>query len=305
MSSEPGRGRGVCALVVTYHPDAQLALRVAAVAAQVDAVILVDNGSDDEALAMLRRLALDPAIELIENGANLGVARALNRGVRRAAERGFDWVLTLDQDSRAAPDLIEVLFAVRAAHPEPERLAVLGAGYEDAAMPAAATVAEPWVEVESVITSGSLFALPMYRTIGPFRDEFFIDYVDTEFCFRARALGYRIARTRRALMSHEIGAPTGHRLLGTLKWTTNHSAERRYYIARNDTVMLREQGRFRHGGWALKSLGRRLRTCRRVLLYERHKAAKIAATLQGWWHGIRGRMGPRASARRPGQGPVL
>lgn len=307
MSAEPGRGREVCALVVTYHPDAQLELRVAAVAAQVGAVILVDNGSDDEALAMLRRLALDPAIGLIENGANLGVAQALNRGARQAEAQGFDWVLTLDQDSRVAPDLIEVLFAVRAAHPEPERLAVLGAGFEEAATPAApvTAAAEPWEEVEAVITSGSLFALSTYRKIGPFRDELFIDYVDIEYCLRARALGYRIARTRRALMSHEIGAPTGHRLLGALKWTTNHSADRRYYIARNDTVMLREQGRFRHGGWALKSLGRRLRTCKRVLLYERHKTAKIAATLQGWWHGIRGRMGPRAAARRPGRHPVL
>ncbi len=292
MTGEASRGRGVSAVLVTFHPDAQLAARVGAIAAQVGGVIIVDNGSGKEALAMLRGLALAPSITVIENDANLGVARALNLGVGQAAARGFDWVVTFDQDSRVEPDLVRTLFAVRAAHPHPERLAVVGAGFAESAAEATPDP-DAWEVVESVITSGSLFAVSAYERIGPFRDDFFIDYVDTEFCFRARALGYEIVRTRRALMSHEIGAPTRHRLLWAGKWTTNHSADRRYYIARNDTVMLREYGRFRHGGWALKSLGRRLRTCKRVLLYERHKAAKIAAVLQGFGHGLRGRMGPR------------
>ena len=34
------------------------------------------------------------------------------------------------------------------------------------------------------------------------------------------------------------------------KWTTNHSPDRRYYIARNDTVMLRE-----YGGYRVRLLG--------------------------------------------------
>ena len=292
MTGEASRDRGACAVLVTYHPDAQLVARVGAIAAQVGGVIIVDNGSGEGALAMLRRLALEPLITVIENGANRGVAQALNRGVRHAAAQGFDWVVTFDQDSSVEPDLVRALFAVRAAHPHPERLAVVGAGFAEFAAPAA-TGPHAWEAVESVITSGSLFAVSTFDRIGPFREDFFIDYVDTEFCFRARALGYEVVRTRRALMSHEIGAPTRHRLLWAGKWTTNHSADRRYYIARNDTVMLREYGRFRHGGWALKSLGRRLRTCKRVLLYERHKAAKITAILQGFGHGLRGRMGPR------------
>jgi rhamnosyltransferase len=94
-------------------------------------------------------------------------------------------------------------------------------------------------------------------------------------------------------MSHAIGEPTRHAVLGVSKWTTNHSPDRRYYIARNDTVMLREFGGYPLGAWALKSLGRRVRTCKRILLYERFKARKVAAVAAGWWDGVRGRMGPR------------
>jgi hypothetical protein len=45
--------------------------------------------------------------------------------------------------------------------------------------------------------------------------------------------------------------------------------------------------------WALKSLARRLRTCKRIVLYEQMKISKIIAVAQGWYDGVRGHMGPR------------
>jgi hypothetical protein len=77
------------------------------------------------------------------------------------------------------------------------------------------------------------------------------------------------------------------------KWTSNHSPDRRYYIARNDTVLLRDYGHYALGLWAAKSLGRRIRTCKRVFLYEEMKSVKIRAILEGWWDGVLGRLGPR------------
>jgi rhamnosyltransferase len=264
--------------------------RAARILEQAGALVIVDNGSGGETQDMLRRIAADARVSLVLNPTNLGIASALNLGVERARGLGFAWVLLLDQDSDLHDDLLASLIEVRAAYPEPARVAVIGAGFgeETRAAPAAA-----WQEVESVITSGSLIPLALHAAIGPFRDEFFIDYVDSEYCFRARAQGYRVLRTAKPLMSHTIGAPTRHDLLGIAKWTTNHSPDRRYYIARNDTVMLREYGGYAFGSWALKSLGRRLRTCKRIVLYERSKARKIAAVSAGWWDGVRGRMGPR------------
>ena len=305
-----GSGHEVCAVLVSFHPDAGLPRRVAAVAAQTGGVVIVDNGSGAAAIGMLRELAAaNRSIEVIENHANLGVARALNLGAARAAERGFAWLLLLDQDSEVEPDLVRALFDARAAYPDPERLAIVGAGFVEPARGrharagdgvrpgdaanASAGGAPPWEEVETAITSGSLLSVATYRRVGAFRDELFIDYVDTDYCRRARAAGYAIATTRRPLMSHAIGAPAAHRWLWFEKWTLNHAVDRQYYIARNDTVMLREGGRYRHGAWALKSLARRLRSAKRVLLYEDAKARKLAALGQGWWHGLRGRLGPR------------
>jgi rhamnosyltransferase len=295
-------GKEVCAVLVTYHPDTGFPARVSRVLPQVGALITVDNGSGEAALAMLQTLSADRGTILVANPQNLGVASALNIGIAEARARGFGWALFLDQDSCVDSDMLETLIAVRASFPDPGRLAVIGAGFRDVHRDSAAASAggdgdgdEPWEEVESVITSGSLISLAVHALIGPFREEFFIDYVDTDYCFRARAKGYRVIKTRQPLMAHAIGASTQHDVLWMEKWTTNHSPDRRYYIARNDTVMLREYGDYAFGLWALKSFARRVRTCKRVLLYEQMKTRKIVAVAQGWWDGVRGRLGPRTA----------
>jgi rhamnosyltransferase len=145
-----------------------------------------------------------------------------------------------------------------------------------------------------MITSGSLILLAAHATIGPFREELFIDAVDVDWCFRARAKGLRVIKTRKPIMSHAIGSSTQHRWLWMNKWTTDHSPDRRHYIARNGTVTLREYGNYVFGLWALKSFVRCFRLCKCIALYEQMKISKIIAVVEGFWDGIRGHMGPRA-----------
>jgi len=299
--SAPSRLRNatdVCAVVVTYHPNSELPARINRILRQVSALVIVDNGSGEAEIRMLSELAANPLITLVLNSDNLGIARALNIGIQRAVALGFAWVLLLDQDSSIDDDMVRTLFAVHAAFPDRDRLAVVGSGFRDVNAAARETDAEilgdGWEEAESVITSGSLIPLQTHAAVGAFREDFFIDYVDTEYCFRARAKGYRVIRTRKLIMSHAIGAITRHSVLWINKWTFNHSADRRYYIARNDTVMLREYGHYMFGLWALKSFGRCVRLCKRIALYEQMKTRKILAVAQGWWDGVRGHMGPRA-----------
>jgi rhamnosyltransferase len=290
-------GQDVCAITVAFHPDAEFPLRVERALREVGAMVIVDNGSGDAELEMLRRLAQNSLIHLIPNLNNVGIGRALNIGVQRAITLGFKWALLLDQDSWIDEDMVQTLIAAGAAYPDRDRLGVIGSGYRESNSPLHeqkdAIVGDDWEEVASVITSGSLIPLKAHLAVGAFREDFFIDYVDTEYCFRARAKGYRVIRTRRPIMSHAIGAISQHNVLWMKKWTFNHAADRRYYIARNDTVMLREFGHYIFGLWALKSFGRCVRLCKRIALYEEMKTRKIIAVAQGFWDGVRGHMGPR------------
>jgi rhamnosyltransferase len=266
----------------------------------VNGIVIVDNGSTDVERQMLRDAASTRSLEVIFNGQNLGVARALNIGIQRAAALGYSSVLLLDQDSCVAEDMVETLMVARGSFPDNERLAVVGSGFNEVNRGpdmGTAAMGDEWVEVKSTITSGSWLPLAAYSAIGPFREEFFIDHVDTEYCLRARANGYRVIKTRKELMSHAIGSPTQHALPWGKKWTTNHSADRRYYFARNDTVMLREYGNYGTAGWVWKSFRRSLRQCKRIALYEDGKGDKIGAVIRGWWDGMHGRMGPRKQRR--------
>jgi rhamnosyltransferase len=287
----------VCAVCVTYHPDVHLPERIRMVSSQVAHVVIVDNGSSAESRRMLNDLGTDDRVTIIPCEENLGVARALNVGVQHAMRQGYEYALLLDQDTRVNEDLVAVLLRIHRSHPDSHRLAIIGAGYEGSQQVRlnADDAREDCEEVEAVITSGSLLVLEAYDKIGPFRDEFFIDYVDNEYCARARGKGYLVVKAKSTLMVHEIGSPARHRFLWMTRFTRNHSADRLYYQTRNDTVMLQESGRYRAGLWRLKALSRALRGCRRVLMFERHKTAKIFGILRGWCDGVQGRLGRRSS----------
>jgi rhamnosyltransferase len=297
-SDQPAVASAVCAVLVTYHPDPVFPSRLARIVPQVGATVVVDNGSSDSAIDMLGRVTAAAAgATLIRNVENFGIAKALNIGVRHAQAKGSAWALLLDQDTLVDTDMVAQLLSIQASCLT-EKVAAIGSRFRDTHGQAVEPIrlnaqGEHWQEVESVITSGCLLSLRAYADVGPFRDDFFIDYVDIEFCFRARAAGFRVIQTRAPLMSHTVGAPTAHSALGSKTWTTNHSAERRYYIARNDTVMLREYGTFGRGHWLWKSLTRSFRLSKRIAFYETDKLNKIAAVWQGWRDALRGKMGPR------------
>jgi rhamnosyltransferase len=285
-----------CAVVVTYNADDALAERLGALIPQVRLIIIVDNGSIEEKVGRLRVIAREPKILLVLNGENLGIAGALNKGIQRAVGLNYRWAVLLDQDSCVTCDMVTTFLAIYADFPDRERLAVIGSGYMDRASPVFGRT-DLWERTESVITSGSFLPLDTHARIGPFREDYFIDYVDTEYCLRANLKGYSVIQSRRPLITHTIGAPTQHRLLWTNQFTTNHSADRRYYMARNTTALLREYGNYRGIGWAAKGFQRGFRLCKRILLYESNKSQKIAAVIEGWWDGVRGRMGPRRSTK--------
>jgi len=262
----------------------------------VSHLVIVDNGSSATALRMLQDIAKDTRVTLIPCENNLGIARGLNIGIGQAINLAYNYALLVDQDTCVNDDLVSVLTRIHHFHADRDRLAVVGAGYAGAEPPPTRCAEDSELaseEVETVVTSGSLLRLATFQHIGPFREEFFIDYVDSDYCARARKKGYLVVRAKRTLMVHVIGHPLRQRFLWMTRYTRNYPADRLYYQARNDVVMLRESGKYRGGSWLLKSFSRSFRRCKRVMLFERHKTSKIMGVLHGWCDGVRGRLGPR------------
>src|SRR5687767_3409650 len=119
----------VCTVIVTFHPQERFFHLLRALRALARRTVVVDNGSPAETVSRLRALATDAGVELIANPVNLGIAAALNLGVRRARERGAMWALLLDQDTEVAPDILQVMEAALADFGDRGRVAVIGANY--------------------------------------------------------------------------------------------------------------------------------------------------------------------------------
>jgi rhamnosyltransferase len=282
--------KAICALIVTYNADSGLAARVAAVTNQVGVVTIIDNGSEAASVNDLQVLAERLHVHLILNSRNEGIAAALNQGLRWADEHGYSWVFTLDQDSVVAHDTVETLRGAYEAFSDKGKLAIVASNHRDPVRPIANSVAnpahvDPWREVTAVITSGSLTSVPAYRAIGPFREEFFIDCVDFEYCLRARARGLRVIVASEALIDHSIGRATLHRLPWKVTATTNHPPIRRYYMARNHLLLAREYLR-KEPSWTLSAVYSQFKSMILMCLFEKNLSRKLQFVALGVLDGL-------------------
>jgi rhamnosyltransferase len=251
--------RSDCAAVlVTYHPDAaELQAVLAATLPQVDRVIVIDNGSPGDLEGDLAPHLASGRVSVRRLGRNHGIAYAQNRGLEEILAAGYGWALILDQDSVPAPDMVaRLLDATAAATAAGLRIAAAGPRYVDPR-----TGHEPYfvrlgrwrfgqvrcggnapgdfIEADWLISSGMLIAAAVLRDVGLTREGLFIDEVDTEWCLRARARGYRSIGACAAVMQHTLGSDTVKVRLNRSRHVPVHSPIRLYYIMRNGLLLAR------------------------------------------------------------------
>jgi len=280
-----------CAVVTTFNPDEGLSSRIDRIINQVNEVVIIDNHSNDSALSMLSDIASKKGLHIIYNNANLGIATALNQGMRWAIEKNYRYVVMLDQDSVIDADMVQKLYECYEKLSIKERIAIIGPNSIDPVskierLEVGLRDKQPFVERKTVITSGSFMSLRTFQEIGPFRDEFFIDLVDIEYCLRARAKGFKIMYLTKPVMQHSIGATTIHKLPWGATETSNHPSIRRYYMARNHVVLAKEY-LFIDPAWTVKSLYSQVRSIILMCLFEHHRLSKMKYTALGIVDGLR------------------
>jgi rhamnosyltransferase len=273
----------VAGTVVLYHPGPEVVENVRSWSGQVEIIFVVDN-SEDEASEVLAPISVMEKVVLIRNGRNEGVARALNIGAEKAVAGGYDYLLTMDQDSSAAPDMVEKMLACPGES---------GGGRVGMLSPFHVTTPEgaPPVgvasqEVMTPMTSGCLLYLAAFAEVGPFREDFFIDFVDNEYCLRLRRHGFRVLRANEALLRHRVGDT---RKFGPFI-ATNHSPLRRYYKTRNRFRVFCDYFRD-FPGHCLFDMIRLAKEIGSILLFEQDKFAKLEMMWRGWCDFRRGKFG--------------
>jgi rhamnosyltransferase len=141
---------------------------------------------------------------------------------------------------------------------------------------------------DTVITSGMLVRREVLEKVGPFREEFFVDHVDNDFCLRTRAAGYRILRDRRHKLAHSLGQRNTHRLPGVTVASSRHPTWRLYWIARNGVILIREHRRTAPA-WARGTAVYLVRWFLLRTLIEAPRRERAAVMLRGFRDGFSGR----------------
>jgi rhamnosyltransferase len=297
----------VACVMVTFEIGRAVLSVIEAILPQVDRVFIVDNGSGGETQEALRDIgsAHPERVETIRNGENLGIAAALNIGVRRALGQGYDWVLTLDHDSVAARDMVENLFRTYGEVAE-ENPGILSPTHIDGSTGRKyrypvfgrfffrhVTPTDRPLSCSFCIGSGCLIPKRVFETAGMFLEEYFVYAVDTEFCRRVLRHGYSIFVSEKTTLAHREGS--GRKTdLGTVQLRTpDWSAGSLYYIFRNVIHDIRTNPVF---SWRIHEglfLARALLTL--VLENPSDRKSRWAAVRSGISDGFRGRLGKSAA----------
>lgn len=192
-------------------------------------VIVVDNGSSDGSREMVNNFKVPDSrfkIQLIENGQNLGFAKAVNRALRQAQGEVF---LLLNSDTQVKPGSLEKLIEFESL----VRPAVIGARMlnPDGTVQGSCfylptvkrAILDYWlrkknyfskyapsgnkpVEVEAVSGGAMMISKAVVEKIGMFDERYFMYFEDLDYCRRARASGIKTYYLPSAGVVHAHGA---------------------------------------------------------------------------------------------------
>jgi rhamnosyltransferase len=292
----------IIAVIVVYHPQPQaLQVLLTALMPQVAQVLVVDNGGSDAARAACLPQG-QGQVAWLAQPFNIGLASALNLGIRHALERDASHVILFDQDSVPAPGMVALLLAAeQKLRAQGRSVAAVGPVFFDAASGQIAPILAPqrWftrrkyqadfdgmIEAAYLITSGQLIAAPALAAIGLMRDDLFIDGIDIEWALRARHRGWHSFAVCNAHLQHQLGDV--RRQIGT-RQVSLHSPLRHYYIIRNSFVLMRSP----EINWRWKCSDF-LKTLRRLIVFPLLSSAPldhISMMARGIWHGLIGKTG--------------
>ncbi|MGU5716740.1 glycosyltransferase family 2 protein [Aeromonas taiwanensis] len=299
----------VCGIVAAFNFDEHAMRNAILISSLVDYLIIVDDGSHDVSkLEQLRGMRLKN-VDIVISKENLGIANSLNVGAKLALSMGYEWCITFDQDSTPDSEMVSLLLRKRDALIEiyGEKVAMVAPNIinQNACSKACKYLIEEKKftfsrkepneisdddKVLVVITSGALTNLDVLHKLGFFITDLFIDYVDTEYCMRLIVNDYKIGIAKDAILTHNLGDKKLKTILGVDFVATNHSAFRRYYIARNSIYMYRKYAK-KVPSWFVFDLIATFYNSVRIILCEKDILNKAKFCFSGYRDGILGKMG--------------
>jgi len=300
----------VAAVLVTYNPNLEeLCVSVQAVADQVSDIFIVDNASANFSPDWQDKLQGKSVarLHLLPQADNLGIGVGHNIGIRQARERGAAFVLLLDQDSQVGQGMVVRLRSTYTVLVEKGvQVAAVGPRYRDSDNGTLSQFvrvgvlsltligcnsASAVVEADFLVSSGSLLPLAAIDTVGLMDESLFIDHVDTEWCFRAKAKGFQLFGVCDAVMTHALGEQRKEIWFFRKRIVPFHNPFRYYYMFRNSLSLYRRS--YMPWNWKLADMTRCLKIAVFFGLFASNRSACLKMMMLGLVDGLKGISGKR------------
>lgn len=201
-------------------------------------IIVVDNGSKDNSLEILRKYT---AVEVIEHPRNKGFTGGVNAGFKKAIADGFHYVAAFNNDAvadkRWLAELVDCLksdpgvgiVTCKLLTSDGKRLDSTGDYYTSWGLPyprgRGETDIDKYDEQTDIFAASggaSLYRVSMLEKIGLFDEDFFAYYEDVDLSFRAQLAGWKICYVPQAKAYHQIGGTSSqHRGFTTYQTMKN------------------------------------------------------------------------------------
>ena len=278
-----------CSVTVLYHPDVSAWENIRSYIKEFEILYLIDNS--ERTTIVPDDILYNKKIKYISLGDNYGMGYALNKGAQMALDNGCIWLATFDQDSKPKADMIQIIKNYILANNTSDK-GIISPAHSSIVSQNQDLSGEESEEIY-VMTSGNFLNLPVYQEVGPFEEDYFIDFIDIEYCLRLKSKGYKVVRIKSAILEHKLGETRDTGIMGYVfphrKKIFQHNAIRTYYITRNRFYCMDKYKNIfpeytGQSGFGWKILAK-------LVLFEDNKIKKILNTVRGYLDYKRGRMG--------------
>jgi rhamnosyltransferase len=263
----------ISAVVISYNPECELLFNnIKSYDKHVSQIIIIDNSTDFEKKVIIEKFCHDNKFVYHDMNGNLGIGAALNVGFDYAVKGNAEWVLTMDQDSCFVTDLEGYKAYIN--NDECENVIALIPTYDyygsievNNEKPSNPIIAPQ---------SGNLVKLSNFIKLGPYREDYFIDFVDYEYCLRAKANELLIFKINSVKLSHEPGVRSSVSVFGVQYSYFEAAPMRYYYVIRNGLKTALIYRNF-------QSVYIVIKTAMRVLFLEDKKRVKLKFVWKGFF----------------------
>jgi len=281
-------------IIVIYNPNEDLLSKcILSIFDTVRHIYIIDNSDINISLNIDYEY-----IKYIKLKENMGISYAFNIGIKESIKNKSDYILLTDQDTVYPIKYIDNMLKT---FDNEENICAVTTLFKDTNSAKknegfykkSFLFAKRFFPIEGsfnvfhTISSGKILNTKYINDIGLMDEDLFIDWVDYEWCWRARKKGYKIIGNADVVIDHQLGdesTDVGFRVVNL------RSPLRHYYITRNAFYL----SIYNNSLNSINKVTLFFKSFRYIIGYpilSKPHLKHLKYVLLGFWHGMTGKLG--------------